>query len=462
MMPGNLADAFDRLAADLLQRHDLTGAMFGVVHDHALVWSRGLGSPDRARPLDERTLSRVASITKTFTATAIVQLRDQGKLRLDDPLVAHVPELGAVRNPFGPIEDVTLRKLLCHHAGIMGEPPTGHWQSLRFPTRDEVLRSLPRVEVVIPPGSAFKYSNLGYTLLGEVVERASGRPVLDYLRAELLEPLGMADATFAPTDADRPRIASGHLAHPFEDVAEPAPPSPTHGMAAAAELYASVHDLARWLSLQFRTGAPERADGQVLAGPSLAEMHRPQYVEPDWGVGYCLGWRANRSGDRIWHGHGGGLPGFRSQILFNVPARVGAIVLIDGMGPADRIALELANRAADLLSDLSPAPSPPGAAPTPAHLRRFLGLYRWVHFGDVASVEYRGGRLALVGGSVNPAPGTPPCPLDPTDDPTVFMVRAGRYAGERLTFGVSDDGRVTGFSAAGFSYVRLAGRAGEA
>ena len=329
MMHGEAARAFDRLAVRLVRQHDLTGAMFGVVSDQDLIWSRGLGSPDRARPLDEHTLSRVASITKTFTATAIVQLRDAGMLRLDDPLVAHLPEFGAVRNPFGPIEDVTLRKLLCHHGGIVGEPPTGHWQSLRFPARDEVLSSLPCVEVVIPPGSAFKYSNLGYTLLGEVVARTSGRPVLDYLRSELLEPLGMTDSTFAPTERDRPRIASGHLAHPFEDWATPAPASPTHGMAAAAELYASVHDLARWLSLQFRVDAPERDGAQVLPGASLAEMHRPQYVEPDWSLGSCLGWRANRSGTRIWHGHGGGLPGFRSQILFNVPERVGAIVLID-------------------------------------------------------------------------------------------------------------------------------------
>ena len=455
MTPGKLTSVFDRLANDLFRQHDLTGAVFGVVSDQELVWSRGFGSPDRAHLLDEHTLSRVASITKTFTATAIVQLRDRGMLRLDDPLVAHVPEFGAVRNPFGPIEDVTLRTLLCHHAGIMGEPPTGHWQSLRFPTRDEVLQSLPRVEVVIPPGSAFKYSNLGYTLLGEVVERASGRPVLDYLRSELLEPLGMTESTFAPTDADRPRIASGHLAHPFEDVAEPAPPAPTHGMAAAAELYTSVRDLARWLGLQFRADAPERAGAQVLPGASLAEMHRPQYVESDWSLGYCLGWRANRGGERIWHGHGGGLPGFRSQILFNVPERVGAIVLIDGMGPADRIALELADRAADLLAEVVPPPAPAAPTPTPDHLRQFLGMYYWANFGDLARVEFRNGRLVLIGGSANPAPGTPPCPLDPTDSPNVFLVRAGRYAGEPQIFSHSDDGRVSGFSAAGFAYTRL-------
>jgi len=98
-------------------------------------------------------------------------LRDQGKLRLDDPLVKHVPEFGAVENPFGPIEEITLRRVASHSSGLMGEPPLDHWANLRFPSREEWLAVLPQVRISIPPGSAFKYSNLGYTLLGEVIER---------------------------------------------------------------------------------------------------------------------------------------------------------------------------------------------------------------------------------------------------------------------------------------------------
>ena len=182
----------------------------------------GSGAP----ALDADTLFRVASITKTFTATAIVQLRDQGKLRLDDPLVKHIPEFGAVDNPFGPIEDVTLRRVASHSSGLMGEPPLDHWSTLRFPTREEWLAVLPQVRIAIPPGSAFKYSNLGYTLLGEVIERLAGQPYVEYMREAIFEPLGMASSAYELTDELRPRAAPGHMPHPFEDGAEPAPPSP--------------------------------------------------------------------------------------------------------------------------------------------------------------------------------------------------------------------------------------------
>src|SRR5215207_711857 len=188
-LPG-LPEKLKRQAADLVAEHDLPGAVVGLVNganpEDALAWSAGFGwggGPSQADPtqpgrraLDADILFRVASITKTFTATAVVQLRDQGKLRLDDPLVKHVPEFGAVENPFGPIEEITLRRVASHSSGLMGEPPLDHWANLRFPTREEWLAVLPQVKVAIPPGSAFKYSNLGYTLLGEVIERVTGQP----------------------------------------------------------------------------------------------------------------------------------------------------------------------------------------------------------------------------------------------------------------------------------------------
>src|SRR5215212_7608928 len=206
-----LTEKLRRQAADLVAQHELPGAVVGLVSGtdpDALAWSYGFGwggGPSQADPansasraLDADTLFRVASITKTFTATAIVQLRDQGKLRLDDPLVKHVPEFGAVENPFGPIEDITLRRIASHSSGLMGEPPIDHWETLRFPSREEWLASLPGVRIAIPPGSAFKYSNLGYTLLGEVIERMIGRPYVEYMQEAVFGPLGLASSTYEP------------------------------------------------------------------------------------------------------------------------------------------------------------------------------------------------------------------------------------------------------------------------
>lgn len=461
------AEKLRRQAADLVAEHELPGAVVGVVAgpepDDALAWSHAFGwgggpasGDGNARPLDADTLFRVASITKTFTATAIVQLRDEGKLRLDDPLVKHVPELAAVENPFGPIEDVTLRRIASHSSGLMGEPPTDHWVTLRFPTREEWLASLPRVKIVIPPGSAFKYSNLGYTLLGEVIDRVSGLPYVEYMQAAIFEPLGMTSSTYELTDALRPRAASGHLPHPFEDAAEPAPPSPLAGLAAAGQLWTTVRDLSRWISVHFRTDVPKRGGLQILAGPSMFEMQQACFVEPGWVGGYGFGWRINRCGDRVYHGHGGSVPGYRSQILFDAKLQVGLVVLIDGVGPADQIALALIGTLAEQAEAAEAARPAAPPRPTPPEYRRFLGLYRMLHVGDVpARIEYRGGQLQLRDGPASPFPGAPPVLLEPTDQPLVFMVRNGRYAGEPLTFSLADDGSVTGFAAAGFTFVRL-------
>lgn len=166
-----------------LSDHHLPGAAVAIVRDQELAWSEGFGLADitAKRPMDPNALFGVASINKTFTAAAIVQLRDEGKLSLDDPLANFIPEFKAVTCRYGRIEDVTLRRLLTHLSGLVGESPTPHWRSANFPSMEQILRELPHSALVIEPHSAFKYSNLGFALLGEVVARVSGRPFTEYL-----------------------------------------------------------------------------------------------------------------------------------------------------------------------------------------------------------------------------------------------------------------------------------------
>lgn len=477
-LPG-LTEKLRRQAADLVAAHDLPGMVVGLVDganpEEALAWSYGFawgGGPWQANPtcpgsraLDADTLFRVASITKTFTATAIVQLRDQGKLRLDDPLVEHVPEFGAVENPFGPIEEITLRRVASHSSGLMGEPPLDHWVSLRFPTREEWLAVLPQVRISIPPGSAFKYSNLGYTLLGEVVERVTGRPYVEYMQEAIFSPLGMTSSTYEPepTGALKERAAPGHMAHPFEDIGEPALPSPLNGMAAAGQLWTTARDLARWIAAHCRTDGVSSVGptgGQpILKGSSLYEMQQAVYVEPGWVGGYGFGWRINRRGDRVYHGHGGSVPGYRSQIFFDASLKVGIVVLIDGVGMADAIAASLMDTAAEHVAAAERAHPASPPSPTPPEYRRFLGLYQMLRVGDTSTrVEYRHGKLHLKDSVGGPFGSAPLFALDPTDEPLVFMVRGGRYSGEPLTFSLNEAGAVMGFKASGFSFVRLAER----
>jgi CubicO group peptidase (beta-lactamase class C family) len=437
--------------AELAARYKVPGLAVGIVRDQRLAWSAGYGYADIAseRQPEERALFRVGSITKTFTATALVQLRDEGRLRLDDPIVRHIPEFAAVRNPFGPIEDVTLRRLLTHRSGLMGEPPLGQWETLQFPSIEEMVAALPRISVAIEPDSAFKYSNLAFALLGEVVARVAGRPYDDCVRDAIFAPLGMTGSTFSLTDDLRPRMATGYEVHPFDDDPDVSPHPLIGGMVPAGQLYSSVEDLAKWLSLQFRTDAPERGGAQVLRGKSLGEMHTPLYMEPDWTMGYGLSWMLGRKGENVYVMHSGGIHGFISHVQFSKPHRTGAIALVNGPGPAPEFALEALELVIAAEKEAPPAPLAK-PVPTPPEWKRFLG--RYVFNGGPVHVECRGGALLLATPSAPGAPPLPPARLEPTDDPLVFTVRGGRSSGEPLTFRVSDGGVVTGFTATGFVF----------
>ncbi len=176
-----------------LERERVPGAAIGIVHDQEHVWSRGFGYADLAsdRFPTADTLFRCGSITKTFTATAILQLRDEGKLAIDDPLVRYIPEFGAVKARFGKPQDVTIRRLLTHTSGLAGEGPNNGWEKLEFPPIEDMVAALGRTEILIEPETQYKYSNLGHGMLLRRSDRASsGRRYPDYIQRNLLELAG--------------------------------------------------------------------------------------------------------------------------------------------------------------------------------------------------------------------------------------------------------------------------------
>jgi D-alanyl-D-alanine carboxypeptidase len=155
----------------LMQQHGIPGALLAVVHDQEVAWAKGFGFAHlaSARPMHEETLFGVASITKTFTAAAIMQLRGEGKLNLADSVTRYVPEINAVKSRFCPIDQITIRRLMTHRSRLVGEGATSHWRTLEFPSIADILDDLRQVEIVMEPDSAFKYCNLAFALLGEIV-----------------------------------------------------------------------------------------------------------------------------------------------------------------------------------------------------------------------------------------------------------------------------------------------------
>ncbi len=455
---GSISEQLEEQVAEVLDEQRPVGVSIGVVRDQELVWTGGFGYADleSERKPDEHTLYRVASITKTFTGTAIFQLRDCGRLSLDDPVVKHIGEFADVEARAGNIEAVTLRRLMCHHSGLMAEAPGDQWETLEFPGIEEILKVLPDVEVVIDPDLAFKYSNLAFALLGEVVSRVSGQSYTEYVLTNILDPLGMRTSSFELTDALRPRVATGYQILSHETSTSIAPHPHLNGYVAAGGLYSCVADLARWIAFQFRTDVSERADAQVLAGSSLKEMQRPQFVDSGWDTGYCLPWWGQRIGKDIFLGHGGGLQGFLSQIFFSPERRLGLVALTNSDGHSARYPL-LARIIETITGAETEGPEETtvtSPVSTPKAWQAFVGSYVSTTLGNQTSVETCEGELLLVS---PPADGRqpPPVRLEPTEDPDAFLATSGRGAGERVEFRRDSDGTVTGYMTTGFPWIKL-------
>ncbi|MFW6195284.1 MAG: serine hydrolase domain-containing protein [Chloroflexota bacterium] len=453
----SLSDSLHTIARQTMSRHSLPGLVAGLVMDGRLAWihSSGVSDLGSGQQPDENTVFRCASITKTFTSTALLQLRDQGKLSLDDPLVIHLPEFAAAQPDAGLIEEVTLQRMLCHRSGLVSEAPLDYWETGNWPDTAALLASLSGVRVVIPQDSAFKYSNLAFALLGEVVARVSGTPYTDYVEQNILAPLDMRSTGFQLSEDMRGRFTPGYDPVPYQDYPEQADHQSLAGISAAGQIYSCAADLARWLAFHM---APEEHGEGILAARSVEEMQRIRYTDGEMRNGWATPWMASRHGERVYLGHGGGLPGHRTAIFFSARHGVGSIVLTnlgwqsapEELGPAilDRAIAELGDAHAD---DKQKPLSPP-----PGDWRPLLGLYRG--FVDL-KIEYVTGKLRLA--SPEGARSLhAPAELEATDDPDVFMARGGRASGEPLIFHREASGRVAFFRVGGFRYDRLDGPEG--
>jgi D-alanyl-D-alanine carboxypeptidase len=450
-------DRLEDLVAAKRRDAGLPGVAAGIVADDGLAWFSGQGRADlqRSHPPTERSLARVASVTKTFTATAVLQLRDRGLLSLDDPLELHLPEFAAVQETGGRRADVTIRRLLTHRSGLLTESPPTHWDGPDgpdFPTLDAVLAALPETSVVIPADWASKYSNLAFGLLGEVVARLSGRSYAEHVQAEIFDRLGMTDSTFEP-DARHLRLAmTGYAPGEYEDRPSPAPTASLRGMTAAGQLHTNVRDLAKWVAFQLR-GHGRTSDGwRILSEASHEASFQPLYVDPDFIAGQCLAWRVTRLGEHVFHNHGGSVHGFNTSVGFHRPSRVGVIVLMN-LWPttaAGELALDLLETAIGGPAARSWARTdapPPEAAPD--SLRPFLGRYR-AEPGIVSELVWRDGTLRFETtagnyGLITPAVLSPIAGREGT-----FRFETGRAAGEEIAF----DAPGESFTIGGFVYRR--------
>jgi CubicO group peptidase (beta-lactamase class C family) len=435
------AGEFEATVARFVRDNRLYGAAAGVVHSGELAWSGGVGVADAAsgRPAGPDTLYRIASITKTFTGTAIMQLRDAGKLDLDDPAVQWLPELAGSGTP-NTIARVTIRRLLSHESGLAGEPPGTDWAKVPPAYEGGAAVNLARaaeIMTTIGPNLQPKYSNLGYQLLGEIVHRVSGTPYTQYVQREILTPLGMTSTTFEPIpERLAGRIATGYSGRTFSDELEAAPH--VAGVGAEGGLSSTVEDLARWISFQLGAHEDPPRESPVLAAASRREMHKPRYLSDEtWTQAWGITWYAVRREDVTWVQHSGGLHGFALNACFDRDSKVGAIALVNGI--ADTAALSMDLAAAGRRLALARAPEIRSPQPMPPEFAGLLGLYASAAMTETLRVEWRDGKLA----ALYPDDPGQAMPLQRSGEPDTFTGGPGfRDSGETVRFH-RRDGRVT-------------------
>jgi CubicO group peptidase (beta-lactamase class C family) len=432
-------DGLLEIAADVLGRWPSAGTALAVVrrggsctfHHHGVVDARS------AEPVDEHTVFRVGSVTKTFTAVALMQLWERGLVDLDAPVADYLRavRLVPVRPGLGP---VTCRHLLTHTAGIgfwprvtdLLRPALGSGVETRRPVgtlAHYYRRGLP---YEVEPGTRWMYSNHGFAVLGQVVEDVSGEPLDHYLREHVLDPLGMVHSDLVLSARVRPRLATGHVLRRDGLRAVPLRDVPAVGGGA---LYSTAADLARFVEALL--GGGRSRSGSVLRPGTVELMFRPHF-RPDPripGMGLAFH-RGVESGHRVVS-HNGVVSGFLAELVLSPDDGTGVVVLtntggLDGRGAAVPLGVAVLRHLLGLPRD----PLPVDVPPRPEVWSELCGRYGFPHglmsnvylrlfMGAGARVRVRDRHLFLQ--PLNPAPvvrhGMRLHPDDP-DDPYVFRV----------------------------------------
>ena len=420
---------------------DIPGISMGVVHDQNLIWSKGFGYADleRKTPSTPQTIYSICSISKLFTSIALMQQRDRGRVRLDDPVEKHLSWFDIQRaHPEAP--PVRVEGLLTHSAGLPREADYPYWSGpdFPFPTRDEVMQRLASQETLYPAERYFQYSNLGLTLAGEIVAEVSEQPYDEYVRENILDPLGMDDTSPEIPEAHRGnRLATGYGRRMPGGERETVPFYLVRGVAPAAGFASTVEDLARFASWQFRLRG--KGGDEVLDANTLREMQRVHWVDPDWETTWGLGFAVWRDDDKTFVGHGGSCPGYRTQLLMQPEDEV-AIVFMSNANDVDtgrfaRRAYEIVAPAIQKALDESGSGD---VKPADPELQRYVGTYR-SFWGDAAVVPWGGGLAMVSLPTENPLEAL--SKLERVDEHTFRRIRDDDEPGEIVAFEMGPDGQ---------------------
>lgn len=320
----------DKYLTGAIEHLAYPGVAVGVIAEGELVWFKGYGVANLATraPVTEDTVFRIGSITKTFTGLSLLELRDEGRISLDDPINRYLPEASGIVFPTKDSPPIEIRNLFTHTSGLVRHGPLGNViRSDRDATPNEVAGVLNGLSLEYPPGTDDRYSNLGAALAGVIVTRVSGMPYERFLRTKILGPLGMTSSGFDP-DSFPGRVAQGYVKNGYEWV-----PGGHERFGAAngmGGLYSTVRDMARYAAFQMSAWpARDEPDHGPVRRSSVRESQLGGGFQPSGtqqvGV-YWIVFSDCRDGHLIFH-NGAVSDGYKSALYIRPRARLGIVAL---------------------------------------------------------------------------------------------------------------------------------------
>lgn len=416
-----------------------------VVEDQAVLWSGGFGKAnlENHAEAEASTLFSICSISKLFTAVAIMKLYDEGKLRLDDRVDDLLPHYNLAQKypESGPI---TVRALLTHSSGLPREAAYPYWTGpdFPFPTQAQVDGALGKQETLYPASTYFQYSNLGLTLLGEIVTEVSGQPYEEFVRQHILEPLDLADTrTELPQDLYGDQLAIGYTPLNRTGNREKVNFFQANGITAAAGYSSNVLDLGKFASWQFRLR--DSTVTEILKPSTLKFMQQVHWTNPDWKNTWGLGFSVYKGrGGRTWVGHGGSCPGYRSSLQLDLKNKRAYSVMINagGSNPGKYI-----QGICEILDKVKAENTQKDAGPT-ADLQEYTGYYSLTPWWSEAYLMPWGKDQLVTLSLPSDSPKSAMTFYKHVEGDTFRRMRDDGELGETLVFGRDEGGQVVQFT----------------
>ena len=328
--------AIDELTNTAVPKQAAASLTIGIVRDGSLNWSKSYGYADMERqiPANTHTVYRIASVTKLFTALMLLQLVQDGKVNLSDPVEKYFPEINTVKNRYSSAPPITLMQLATHTSGLAREPqnprkytigPVADWERI-------LIEALKDTKYDFEPGTGFHYSNIGYAVLGTALGRAAHQPYTEYVRQHIFEPLGMTHTAFEADHRMIALLAKGYVVQKSGEVdwsqAEQEREQGRGYKVPNGAVYTTVGDLAKFIVFELGGGP-----ATVLRSEALQQnFQRIITTNEDFSSGSGVGYEVLRQCNLVYFGHQGSMAGYEADAFFNRPTKSGVILLHNAVG----------------------------------------------------------------------------------------------------------------------------------